>query len=312
MLLKNTTTVLAAVGVLLLALGGAVSASDLSPTTLQQELVRARYDVAVARMASGGLVAQTDEADQPLSAFAQTGTAGTVPYKSAGRAFLYSMAVPGLGQYYYGSKIKPFVFLAIEALTWSQALKYHSNGNDITDEFHAFNATHWERDRYFEFLEHHYGTARPDTLKDTSFKELVEVLPSEKNQQYYEMTGKYDQFAWGWDDAAHGDTTWDVYINGGSYPRKILTKNDVPRSTHRNTYEVMRDDANSNYDKSMRFVFAIMANHLVSAFEAYFVTKSHNNRLRYEQEFARVHFDAGLRSYSSYKDTPYVTMTYKF
>jgi hypothetical protein len=56
-----------------------------------------------------------------------------------------------------------------------------------------------------------------------------------------------------------------------------------------------------------------MANHLVSAFEAYFTTKRHNNALRYEQEFAqRMNVDATVKSYHAWKDTPYLSLSYKF
>ena len=127
------------------------------------------------------------------------------------------------------------------------------------------------------------------------------------------MTGKYDQFAWGWDDAELDGAVWDDYVALDTVPRKVITTSDVPTSENREIYEGMRNAANDEYSKSMRFIFGIMANHLVSAFEAYFVTKSRNNAMRYEQEFAaRWYIDAGLRSYHTTSDTPYLTVGYKF
>jgi len=124
------------------------------------------------------------------------------------------------------------------------------------------------------------------------------------------MTGKYDQFSWGWDDAVDSlGRTWDTAV---WIPPRIKGSSAVPTSVNRGTYESMRDDANSKYNKSMRFVFVLMANHLISGFEAYFATKKHNNRMRYEEEFARFGIDADVKSYSSWKDTPYVTLSYKF
>lgn len=276
-----------------------------------QELMKTRYNLFQADNDPAAPV--TDEADLPLSEFAQTEKVA-VKYKSPARAFLYSLAVPGLGQYYYGSKIKPVIFLGVEVLGWVQALKYHSNGEDLTAEFQMFNREHWSRGRYYDYLVFHYDTTHPHNLPDTSFPELVETLPDEETQQFFEMTGKYDQFAWGWDDAIHpSGNSWEDYQSQGTYPPKVKGVADVPVSENRQTYEHMRDAANDEYSTSLRYVFVIMGNHLVSAFEAYFTTKRHNNALRYEQEFAqRLDVDATVRSYHAWKDTPYLSFSYKF
>ncbi|MFH1687612.1 MAG: hypothetical protein ABIE70_08850 [bacterium] len=305
------------VALVIFAVAG-VSGTDMKPSFFDQELLKTRYDLTDAG-ASGGFAFSDvdDEAGLPLSAFAQTEDV-SVAYKSPARAFLYSMAVPGLGQYYYGSKIKPFIFLAVEVLTWSQALKHHSDGNTLTDEYEAFNYAHWKRDRYHDFLMHHFETIRPDTLDEDpinhqQIREIIEVLPTDTtDQQYFEMTGKYDQFSWGWDDAELDGLRWEDHMEAGTYPARTTDRYLVPSSANRNTYEVMRGAANAEYSKSLNFVFGIMANHLISAFEAYFLTKHHNNALRHEQEFSRINVDAQLRSFSAWKDTPYVTVTYKF
>lgn len=282
-------------------------------SVFDRELMKTKYHLL--QMQEDPVEPVQDEADMPLSHFAQTEKAA-VKYKSPARAFLYSLAVPGLGQYYYGSKIKPVIFLGIEVFGWVQALKYHGNGEDLTDEYEIFNHQHWLRDRYEEYLIGNYDTDRPDTIPDSAaaWPELVETLPETRTQQYYEMTGKYDQFAWGWDDAVHPNgNTWNDYRQQNDYPPRVEGAADVPISENRQIYEDMRDAANDEYSTSLRYVFVIMANHLVSAFEAYFTTKRHNNALRYEQEFAqRVNFDATVKSYHTWKDTPYLSFTYKF
>ncbi len=301
--------------VLVLSSGAAFGAGPhgAAGSVFDQELIKTRYNLLKADENPDRPV--HDDADLPLSHFVQTEEA-SVAYKSPARAFLYSLAVPGLGQYYYGSKIKPVIFLGVEVLGWVQALKYHSNGEDMTAAYEAFNREHWSRGKYYEFLEFHYDTTHPHHLPDTSFRELVETLPDEENQQFFEMTGKYDQFAWGWDDAElEGRRWWENYPEGTPewYPDKIITTSDVPYSQNRETYENMRGAANDEYSKSLRYVFVIMANHLVSAFEAYFTTKRHNNALRYEQEFAqRLDFDATVKSYHTWKDTPYLSFSFKF
>ncbi len=297
---------------LLAVLAVGAGASGLQPSIIDQELARTRFGLADQTGLGQPLYAAVAEEDQPLSSFAETKAAG-VEYKSPTRAFLYSMAVPGLGQYYYGSKIKPVVFLATEVVGWMFALKYHGEGGDATVAYESFNREHWYRDRYEQFLLHHYGSTNP--LKDFPdsgrvWRELTETLPDTETQQYFEMTGKYDQFGWGWDDAL--DSAGRAFDTNVFWPDRITDAGSVPTSVNRVIYEGMRDDANNKYNKSMRFVFVLMANHLISGFEAYFATKKHNNQMRYEEEFARFGIDADVKSYSSWKDTPYVTFSYKF
>jgi len=103
-------------------------------------------------------------------------------YKSPGKAFVLSLAVPGLGQYYNGSRIKPFLFVGVEELSWILHVKYHNEGNDLTDEFQAFNDTYWSEERYRDFLRWTYG----DSL-ESGIEEVVinHTLPDTKTQQYY-------------------------------------------------------------------------------------------------------------------------------
>ncbi|HOP07309.1 MAG TPA: hypothetical protein PLF13_08470 [candidate division Zixibacteria bacterium] len=294
--------------ILMVVLAAAANASEITPSVFDQALTSTRYGYDNgSETATLSFSSEDAEEDLSLSAIAQAQS--TPPdYKSPGKAFLYSLAVPGLGQWYYGSRIKPVAFLALEVLGWSQALKYHSNGNDLTDEYEQFNRDHWMRARYYEYLVHVYDTTRPDLLSPRP-KEITHVLPDQETQQFFEMTGKYSQFAWAWDDAELNGLTWDD-LDG--QVDTIKDAASTPASVNREKYETMRNDANNEYDKSMKFVFVIMANHLVSAFEAYFMTKGHNNSLRYDQEFARVKIQPGLRSYYSWKDTPYVTVSYRF
>ena len=66
--------------------------------------------------------------------------------KSPAKAFLLSMAIPGLGQYYNGSRIKPVAFLGVEVTSWILNVKFNNEGDDITDEFQTFQQNNWSRD----------------------------------------------------------------------------------------------------------------------------------------------------------------------
>ena len=300
--------------------------ADGGQSLFDRELQKVRYSFSYEGVESNEGLSVDAEDDITLADLAQVDVRPP-EYKSPGRAFLYSLAVPGLGQYYSGSKLKPLVFLAIEVFGLSQAFKYHGNGDDITAEFQQFNRDHWNHpdslydiggedyQAYQAYLMAAYGTLRPDLLADSLDdsdlrRGFTHILPPTRDQQYYEMTGKYHQFAWGWDDATLNDQNLteliainDVYIAAGD---------NIPHSANRLIYEDMRDDANQEYDKGMKMVFVVMGNHLISAFEAFFATKRHNHGLKYNQPFSNVDVKPSLRSYSSWKDTPYVTFSYKF
>ncbi len=313
---KRTAATLALA--MLLAIPSAFAAQP-AQSVFDEELQKTRYSLTDAGVGGDAMLAQVDEADQPLIDFAESDAPTSIKYKSPVRAFLYSLAVPGLGQYYYGSKLKPLAFVAVEAFGIVMATGYHGDGNDLTVEYEEFNRLNWKQDRYEYFLDLTYGTLRPDLEEDATGKlytEISHVLPDEKSQQYYEMTGKYDQFSWGWVDAVNNDedSLYDLTPPGSDHRMTSANPDAVPNSVMRDTYETMRDNANNKYEKSKKMVFALMVNHLLSAFEAYFTTKSINNSLRHEQEFSqrRWNMDCQVRSWTSNMDTPYLSLSYSF
>ncbi len=175
--------------------------ADVGQSLFDRELQKVRYSLSYEGVESNEGLSVDSEDDITLADLAQVDVRPP-EYKSPGRAFLYSLAVPGLGQYYSGSKLKPLLFLAIEVFGLSQAFKYHGNGDDITAEFQQFNRDHWNHSdslydiggedyqAYQAYLMAAYGTLRPDTLEDSDMRRgFTHILPNERNQQYYEMTG---------------------------------------------------------------------------------------------------------------------------
>lgn len=312
-------------GLLLLLSTAPVALADGDASFFESELQKIRYNYDYQSSQTGDLTLnQSGQDNMTLADLAQSDLR-PLEYKSPGKAFIYSLAVPGLGQLYSGSKWKPLVFLAVEVFGVSQALKYHGNGNDITVEFEQFNRDHWNVPdsiykindtnylAYQAYLMSAYGSLRPDNdtlLEPEGRRGFTHILPNAPTQQYYEMTGKYHQFSWGWDDATlNGENLRDL-IEANRVDKAL---NDyIPYSENRLTYETMRDDANKQYDKGLKMVFVVMGNHLISAFEAFFATKRHNNSLKYDQPFSSIEVKPSLRTYNTWKDTPYVTLSYQF
>jgi hypothetical protein len=287
--------------------GASVKASiELEQSVFDSERHKIKFDSPLSSLTQP-LDSSSDEFS--LTSFDQS---STFPHKSPAKAFFLSLAVPGLGQFYYGSKIKPLVFLSAEVVSWAFYAKWHGNGNDLTDKYEAFNQNHWSRDSYEnKYLLWTYGVTDDDSIKYAT--EVSHHLPDDMSQQYYEMTGKYRQFAWGWDDAELDGKPLDSFAPPADPPPAITGDATTPYSDHRLEYEQMRDDANNKYDQATRMIFVSMANRLISAFEAYFVTRHRNNKAKGTGiDFTSFKVRAGLKSYHAKRDTPFFTVTYKF
>jgi len=199
-------------------------------------------------------------------------------HRSVGRAFIYSMAVPGLGEYYVGSKLKAGLFFAFDIFNWSQYMLNHKKGSEKEDEFRTYADEHWSPTKYMVWLVENEGVTI-DTVG-------TDKLPNMKTQQYYEMIGKYDKFQQGWDDADP--------ITGASARRKL--------------YVQMRDEANNKLDAARTWAMISLANRVLSAFDAALSAKRFNKQ---RDVFSEINVKARLAKYDG-EQIPQVMFTYKF
>jgi len=168
--------------------------------------------------------------------------------KSPVNAFLLSLAIPGLGEFYSKSTYKPFIFFGADILMWSGHIAYHSKGKDGEKKYRAYADLHWFRDPFNTWW---------NTLDSATQAGYSHRLPPTNDYEYYENIGKYDQFVWGWDDFAAGDP--------------VLTP-------HREHYLELRKKANDKFDTARAFLVVAMVNHVVSAIDASFTAISYNKR----------------------------------
>ncbi len=290
-------------GVFSILVGAAVAnPSDIS--IFDKELHKVKYNYAYyASMRGEGAW----EFDEPVSSNDEiTEKRG---HKSPAKAFFLSLAVPGLGQYYYGSKVKSAAFIGVEAATWIFHISWHNKGEKLTDEFEQFNRDHWIQDHYEDYLEDAYGFRDDDSI---SAPEASHNLPDTLTQQYYEMTGKYDQFAWGWDDAILNGLKHADFDTSASLTFTPAIGPTIPKSDHRLSYEIMRDNANKKLDNADKMLMVALANRVIAAVEAFISTKSINNTVKKAGEFSNWKIKPTLKSYNHRRDTPYLKVTYKF
>lgn len=275
---------------------------------LEADIHRVRFGAGQATGATG-LVSGATGFGGPQAALLVAADPEPVVYKSPLKAFLFSAVLPGAGQFYLGSRLKALVFLGVEATAWGFEAKYRGDGDTRTDQFEDFNRTHWHRADYEQYLAWNYPYS--DDTKITAV-EISHHLPKTETQQYFEMTGKYNQFAWGWDDANYAGNYLSDY-NQANPPPRITGQELAPVSDRRVIYEGMRHEANQKYSQARKMVAVAIVNHLVSGFEAMFAARRHNNQAATDDAvFGRLNMKASLKSYATRRDTPFVQFSYKF
>ncbi len=214
--------------------------------------------------------------------------------KKPGRAFFMSVILPGTGQIYAGAKTRGIVLLGVDLASITYALISNGKGNDWTDKYESFADQHWIESKYIDdradpteisWYGYWKGWYEANAIEQDLDLLLTHTLPESKEQNYYEMIGKYDQFVYGWDDV-HGDplnlspddtllapdhdiVTWTDTLHFEPYIADI-------KSTHRTEYMDLRDKANKAYKRATTMVGVMLFNRVISAIDAARCAKNYN------------------------------------
>ena len=220
----------------------------------------------------------------------------TTMEKYPAKGLLYSLVLPGAGQWYAGAKLKSLAFVGVEIssiLLWSNL---NQQGDDIKIDYEALADNHWILDQWLQnmyLIDSEYGISAIGThdlkilLADGTiigsnedenengtpdWDELgdEEVLDVIRDRDFYENIGKYNQFVGGWDDISV--KWWREYKSvGDSTETLIMTDN-------RYTYLDLRQDHNQYLQYAGYAVSAIMFNHVLSAIDAVWETSRRAKR----------------------------------
>ena len=218
--------------------------------------------------------------------------------KSSKRSFLLSALVPGLGQWYAGSKKRGLAFLGAEAALVGMWAAWKGKGNDLEQEFRAVADEHWDPEGYIAWREstisnssstHHalpcssevHGyiveTRREgklqagEKLSALDRSEVFGGCASSQIQQYYELLGKYDQFVAGWDDLKRVRRDGSIG-NDAEYTEVDSVENF--HSERRKLYENQRHESNEFLKRASTISGVILINHVISAIDAARVARS--------------------------------------
>ena len=243
------------------------------------------------RMAAddGPVVAPELPMETPMEAPSSSGK----EVKSTRRAFLYSVLVPGLGEWYAGAKTRGLVFFGIEAVTLGVWSSWKAKGNDAEDEFRAVADEEWSPENYLTWRNSTISRNSSITHALPCSTQVRDVyIPASREgridfgdcddteiQQYYELLGKYDQFSSGWTDLVQAGT------ENSAQPSRVDSVENFHSAT-RLTYEVQRNDSNKYLKRASTLSGLILINHVISAIDAARVARARSEGVD-EAELAR-------------------------
>lgn len=230
--------------------------------------------------------------------------------RSVPLALALSAALPGAGQVYNKTWIRAGIAAALEAALITGYIVWRGQGKDGEREFQAYAHDYWSPIRYAQWLSGYTGYGGPaielPSLTEEQFQHpdawtaaqaqevraffqriraaeeqsyhletnaaFSHVLPFFGEQQYYELIGKYFQYATGWDD-----------YNGANDPEQSApdgTKVNVPPGSKFFVYDDMSEDANNLLRRASRVSALLIVNHFVAAIDAAVSAKLHNDRIK--------------------------------
>lgn len=213
-----------------------------------------------------------EELQAQRAGFQEAGSAvGARSTRNIAAAMIASAILPGMGELYVatGSKkvshyLRVPVFVALDAFFWYSYRDNYDKGKEVKAEYEMFGDEHWSEERFL--LQHPYcdGIGGCDTWEQYNaeakgdYYYFVYIPRDLDHEEYYENMGKYDAFAFGWDD-------WN-----GDYD------NVVAWTPNRTTYWEMRTESDDYLLTADRYVMALIINRIVSMLDAGWLAYRYN------------------------------------
>lgn len=219
--------------------------------------------------------------------------------KSPILAALFSLVVPGSGEFYAESYLKSAIFFLIEVSAITADILWTKKGDNLTKDFKNYADAHWSAVRYAEWLNKWssfppLNAVDPPQIKIDSdatklpwqrvnfnqINQVEELISSFSHrllpygeQQYYEVIGKYRQFNHGWDYWDTHESTAEYYDN---VPQQMLD------------YSAMFTKPDETFYKyASTAVVVLVVNHVLSALDAAWTTNRYNKNLTANLEIKR-------------------------
>jgi hypothetical protein len=151
---------------------------------------------------------------------------------SKARAFFLSLLLPGLGEYYAGSKKMARVFSCTEVLLWATYFSFRTYGS-------------WKKSDYQNFAVSHAG-----------------IDPSGKDHQYFVNIENYTNIREYNDAMLRQRSVKDLYAENSQFNWEWDSE------ASRRKYEKLRIASDNAYNRSLFVIGGIILNHIVSGIDA--------------------------------------------
>ena len=218
------------------------------------------------------------------------------------RPMLYSLILPGAGQWYNKSPAwKIGLFAGIEAASIFSGLQWKKKAEDIRLQYEIFADQNWDLETWvFNTLNtpignyadvHINGTHKltlvlsgslavqygnyvsSDSLENNAHWVYTNEVSVLRDRDFYENIGKYDQFVGGWIDCyglANNQLWFEVEKDVGDSTEIIIS------TPNKEDYVNQRGRSNGYLNMAKYAVSAVMFNHVISALEAVWSTQIRN------------------------------------
>ena len=225
------------------------------------------------------------------------------------RPMLYSLILPGVGQWYNKSPAwKIGLFAGIEAASIFSRLQWRKKAEDIRLKYEIFADDNWDLETWVSntlntplgnyadvhingthklilvlsgSLAEQYGNyVSSDSLENNAHWVYTGEVNVLRDRDFYENIGKYDQFVGGWTDCygpANKQLWFEVEKDVGDSTEIIIS------TLNKEDYVGQRARSNVYLNMAKYAVSAVMFNHVISALEAVWSTQI-RNRPKKEQK----------------------------
>jgi len=194
-------------------------------------------------------------------------------YKLPKRALFFSAMIPGAGELYTKSYLKAGAFFLAEVAAWTIYGSYTKKGQNQEKKYQQYADAHWNPEIWQQWKQN-YTNPLDDAHASTMEKYLSGDKSATTKQQYYEMIGKYPAFYVGWDFARY-------YENQSFF--NTITMDSIEtiqqNSPDIGKYMDMRDKSNQLFRVARTATNYVIVNHILSAIDAAWTAKRHNNKL---------------------------------
>lgn len=224
-------------------------------------------------------------------------------YRSPKKAFLFSLLAPGAGQFYVKEKIRGAIYGVVEVGLITGVITQAVKRKEYKDDALKIAEEHYSIDRF----KTHFNSLKGAVVDTTATENLAtlfsifgsvktpdEILNiidtnfSDNPTDYYESS-EYNKYVGGWDDAVLA--TPDNIVNSHLYDPN-MTPISFGTSAYQNQYLDKLDQSSSAQTRARTFGFLLIANHLVSAIDAFIAAKAYNGRLLNKKTaWERIHLD---------------------